>query len=163
MSPLLVQTDNESDTEALGARLAAATRGHAVLVFLRGALGAGKTTLARGFLRGLGHTGPVKSPTYTLVEPYPLAPRPVFHFDLYRLSAASELEDLGIRDYLDGRSVLLIEWPERGAQGRIDPDVEVHIQAREGGRRELRFTACGRLGTKLLERMRHSYENYNKQ
>ncbi len=157
MSLFLVQTDNESDTEALGARLAAATRGQALIVFLCGELGAGKTTLARGFLRGLGHTGPVKSPTFTLVEPYPLAPRPVFHFDLYRLSAASELEDLGMRDYLDGHSVLLIEWPERGAQGRIVPDVEVHIQARDGGRRELRFSARGRLGTELLEGLRHFY------
>ena len=84
------------------------------MVFLRGELGAGKTTFSRGFLRGRGHKGSVKSPTYTLVEPYEaMRDGPVFHLDLYRLGNAHELTYLGVDDYLSAQGILLIEWPER--------------------------------------------------
>ena len=94
--------------EHLGRELAAP-----MVVFLRGELGAGKTTLARGVLRAKGYSGAVKSPTYTLVEPYELQGVTLYHFDLYRLGDPEELEYVGIRDYLDGDSIVLVEWPER--------------------------------------------------
>ncbi|MDG4596091.1 MAG: tRNA (adenosine(37)-N6)-threonylcarbamoyltransferase complex ATPase subunit type 1 TsaE [Candidatus Contendobacter sp.] len=118
--------DSATATERLGARLAAVLKPGGV-VYLRGELGAGKTTLARGLLRALGHRGAVKSPTYTLVEPYQLDGWRLFHWDLYRLTDPGELEFLGLRDQLDGEAVLLIEWPERG-QGELPAaDLEVTL------------------------------------
>ena len=104
---------DEAATEAFGATLAQLL-GNGGIVTLSGQLGAGKTTLIRGFLHALGHQGAVKSPTYTLVEPYELDGRPIMHFDLYRLGDPEELEYLGFRDYLDGSTLCLIEWPEKG-------------------------------------------------
>lgn len=124
---------DEPATEAFGAGLARALAGGAV-IHLHGELGAGKTTLCRGFLRALGHTGAVKSPTYTLVEPYQVQGRPVFHFDLYRLAMPGELEGLGIRDYLVPGAVLLIEWPERGGASCPGPDLVVELRPEGAGR-----------------------------
>jgi len=107
------------------------------VVFLAGDLGAGKTTLARGVLRGLGHAGAVTSPTYTLAECYAPGGRAVYHFDLYRLQSAAELETAGLRDALDGESLVLIEWPERGGDAMPAPDLRVDIRyaERDGARR----------------------------
>ncbi|MBC6427653.1 MAG: tRNA (adenosine(37)-N6)-threonylcarbamoyltransferase complex ATPase subunit type 1 TsaE [Cellvibrionales bacterium] len=104
------------------------------IVFLQGTLGAGKTTLARGILRGLGWRGPVRSPTYTLAERYPTKPWPCCHFDLYRLAAAEELEFIGARDDLGGGTLCLIEWPERAAGWLKTPDLEVHLRPTPAGR-----------------------------
>jgi len=118
---------------AFGAALAAVCPAGCT-IHLHGDLGAGKTTLVRGFLRGRGHDGPVRSPTYTLVEPYELADGTVYHLDLYRLGDPEELEYLGLRDLLGGEVLLLIEWPERGAGWLPAPDLEIRIDHRPAGR-----------------------------
>jgi tRNA threonylcarbamoyladenosine biosynthesis protein TsaE len=119
-------------TEALGAALARtlapATDGPRV-IYLEGELGAGKTTLARGFLRALGVAGPVRSPTYTLVECYELDRLICVHLDLYRLSSAAELEALGVRELAAPDHVWLIEWPERAAgPGLPAADIEIRLR-----------------------------------
>lgn len=125
---------DESGTLAAGATLAAHSAG--CVVFLHGNLGMGKTTLSRGVIRALGHTGGVKSPTYTLVEPYELASgRTVYHFDLYRLADPEELEYLGVRDYFDGQSLCLVEWPEKGRGFLPIPDIDIYLEPDLPGRK----------------------------
>lgn len=143
--------DSAAATEALGARLAGALTPGFVL-YLRGELGAGKTTLARGLLRALGHRGAVKSPTFTLVEPYQLDGWRLFHWDLYRLTDPEELEFLGLRDQLDGEAVLLIEWPERG-QGELPAaDLDVALAYADAGR-SCRLEARSPTGVAMLARL----------
>ncbi|WP_456447503.1 tRNA (adenosine(37)-N6)-threonylcarbamoyltransferase complex ATPase subunit type 1 TsaE [Thiolapillus sp.] len=125
---------SEGEQMAFGAALARAMGDRPLLVFLWGDLGTGKTTLVRGFLRGRGYSGPVRSPTYTLVEPYEFDGIPVFHLDLYRLSDPEELEFLGGREIFDGTQQVLVEWPERGQGWLPAPDLELHLQHREQGR-----------------------------
>lgn len=111
--------------EALNA--SATGRGQALLVTLQGDLGTGKTTLVRGLLRGRGYRGPVRSPTFTLVEPYDTADARVYHLDLYRLGDGEELEYLGLRDMLAEPALLLIEWPERGAGWLPEPALRIEL------------------------------------
>ena len=143
---------NEAATVAAGAKIGRALTTGCV-VFLVGELGAGKTTFTRGALRALGHAGSVKSPTYTLCEPYDLADEAqLCHLDLYRLSNPEELEFLGIRDYVASGAILLIEWPSKGEGWLPAPDLQVALQAADTGR-QLEISAMTADGQDLLSRM----------
>lgn len=140
---------SEADMVALGQRLAAAMIPGTSL-FLSGELGSGKTTLTRGIAHGLGHSGAVKSPTYTLVEPYLDLPKPLYHFDLYRLGSPEELEFMGIRDYFADDSLLVLEWPERGGAFLPEPDFSIRIEV-QGDDRLLQFRARGERGLRCAQ------------
>ena len=123
---------DEHALESFAGRLATVLKG-TELVALNGPLGAGKTTFSRGLLRALGHTGSVKSPTFTLVEPYEHLSPPVFHFDLYRIADPEELELIGFRDYL-GEAVLLIEWAERLREWPVPFSLALTLEHADAGR-----------------------------
>ena len=142
---------DEAATLALGARLAQAI-GIGQTVYLHGDLGAGKTTLVRGLLHGLGHAGKVKSPTYTLVEPYVISGLSLYHFDLYRFNDPEEWDAAGFRDYFNPQSVCLVEWPERARELLPDPDLDIELSPQAGGRvvRLIANTDAGRQTLKAL-------------
>ncbi len=148
------QLTETAATEALGAALARAAPATGRL-FLHGTLGMGKTTLVRGFLHALGHDGPVKSPTYTLVEPYDLGAYRVRHFDLYRLGDPEELEFLGVREDLDGGALCLLEWPENGAGWLPGADLTVTLApGTDGTGRQVSVEArseCGKIWLSPLD------------
>ncbi len=125
---------DESITEQLGLALAKSLDTPCV-IYLQGELGAGKTTLVRGLLKGLGHKGSTKSPTYTLVEPYQLADLAVYHFDLYRLADPEELEFIGIREYQEEDALLIFEWPDKGLGMIPTADLELKLSYFEAGRK----------------------------
>jgi len=140
---------SEQELELLAAQIAAASRLDLV-IYLQGNLGAGKTTFARGFLRGCGYQGIVKSPTYTLVEPYEISPGVMcYHFDLYRLIDPEELEFSGARDYFDNESVCLIEWPEKAKGWLPKPDLSCTLTYHEQGR-EISIAAGSAKGETLV-------------
>ncbi len=140
--------EDEAAQLDFGARLARALPGP-LCVYLRGPLGAGKTTLVRGVLRALGHTGPVRSPTYTILETYAVARGEVCHLDLYRLDSAGELEDIGARELFDGRHICFVEWPERGAGWLPPADLDIAIDMAGSGRR-VTARAQGQAGVRTL-------------
>ena len=146
--------ESEAETEQLGRELArrVAESGQGLVIHLDGDLGMGKTTISRGVMRGLGHTGAVKSPTYTLVEPYEDLEPQAYHFDLYRLGDAEELEYMGIRDYFAGDNLCLIEWPGRGKGILPDPDLEIHLD-RQGEGRSVVIRACSGRGASVLNEL----------
>lgn len=142
--------DAAAATEALGAALGPAALEAGLVVFLEGPLGAGKTTLVRGLLRGLGHRGAVRSPTYTLVEGYPLAGgRQALHLDLYRLADPEELEYLGVRELDAPDQLVLIEWAERGGDRLPPADLRLSL-AVAGDGREAALTPLTAAGESVL-------------
>jgi tRNA threonylcarbamoyladenosine biosynthesis protein TsaE len=143
------------ETEAFGARLARALPAPPAALLqvqLQGDLGAGKTTLARGFLRGLGHSGVVRSPTYTLVETYPLGAITVVHADLYRLQDPDEFEALGLRDLALAGHVWLIEWPQRAGHWLPAADLDIKLAARPAFH-TIELTAATAAGAQWLARV----------
>ncbi len=135
--------------EEVGAALASdCPRGS--IIYLYGDLGAGKTTLVRGFMHGVGYIGAVKSPTYTLMEPYRIGEDSFCHIDLYRLADAGELEYLGLRDLLDDGATILVEWPERGQGWLPDPDLIIRIEHLQQGR-NLELSAQTEPGKRLVD------------
>ena len=134
---LTVLLPDEAATAALGARLAGLLTPpppDGVVVFLSGELGAGKTCLSRGLLRALGHTGPVRSPTYTLMETYDTETARVVHCDLYRLADPGELEYIGLRELLGAASLVMIEWPQKGLGALPPPDLTLDLSHYDRGR-----------------------------
>jgi tRNA threonylcarbamoyladenosine biosynthesis protein TsaE len=134
MTEISIELPDEASTlrfgQAVMSRLAAGC-----LIFLRGELGAGKTSFVRGCLRQAGYQGAVKSPTFTLVEQYALPGTMVYHFDLYRLNDPEELEWMGIRDYLETEAICFMEWPERGEGCLPKPDLDIDLLYEGSGRR----------------------------
>jgi tRNA threonylcarbamoyladenosine biosynthesis protein TsaE len=175
ISKPLIQLVDEQAMTNFGAQLAAFTVSGTV-IYLDGDLGAGKTTLVRGFLRSLGYLGAVKSPTFTVVEPYSLDYNKlydynelgkglklenqlanqhelkVYHFDLYRLEDPEELEYLGIRDYFDGQAIALIEWPEKGLGVLPEADVHIKINYQKQGR-QIELTSLSSNGAAIVSNL----------
>jgi tRNA threonylcarbamoyladenosine biosynthesis protein TsaE len=135
-------------TERLGASLAAGIAPGLVL-HLRGELGAGKTTLVRGLLHALGHAGRVKSPTYTLVEPYTLSRLDLYHFDFYRFNDRSEWVASGFRDYFSPETACVVEWPERAGDLLAPPDLQIRLEI-AGEARQALIEACTPAGASWL-------------
>ncbi|BBP04036.1 tRNA (adenosine(37)-N6)-threonylcarbamoyltransferase complex ATPase subunit type 1 TsaE [Sulfuriferula plumbiphila] len=130
---LTLHLPDEAATLALGADMARILV-PGLVFYLDGNLGAGKTTLVRGIMRGLGYEGKVKSPTYTLVELYAISRLNLYHFDLYRFADPIEWEEAGFREYFNAHSICLVEWPEKAGDWLPRPDMRVLLRMRDGGR-----------------------------
>lgn len=151
---------DEAATLACGGRFAAILQ-PGLVVFLHGDLGAGKTTFVRGVLRGLGHVGKVKSPTYTLLEPYEIELNVIskyyfYHFDLYRFNSEEEWDAAGFRDYFNSQSICMIEWPEKAEHVLPTADIHVKLSLFKLGQnshgRKIQYLADSPLGKSCLQK-----------
>lgn len=155
---LIAHLPDEAATNALGKSLAGVlTPG--LVIYLQGDLGAGKTALTRALLQAAGHVGHVRSPTYTLAEPYTVQingqPTEVIHFDLYRMISADEFLEAGFREYFNARSVCIVEWPEKAQQLLPPPDIRISLQI-EGDGRAVELTALSAQGVACLNRLQRT-------
>lgn len=157
IAELIKSLEGEEATIELGKILARCLNGRG-RIYLRGELGAGKTTLCRGIIRAMGHVGAVKSPTFTLVEPYSLPGGQVYHFDLYRLNDPDELEYIGIDDYFDVKALCLVEWPDRAAGTLPSSDLDIELLI-EGRQRTAVLGARSEFGNKVLELIKLELDN----
>ena len=154
MSAIDLSLPDEAATLSLGERLAPGI-GPGRVLHLRGDLGSGKTTVARGLLRALGQTGRIKSPTYTLVELYPLSSLNLYHFDLYRFKDRTEWLNSGFREYFNAGSACVVEWPERAGDLLSLPDLELRLEFEGAGRRAF-LQAHSPAGSAWLSRLSSS-------
>jgi len=145
---------DEAATLQAGQQLAQSLQA-GMTVYLHGDLGAGKTTFVRGVLQGLGYAGKVKSPTYTLVEPYSLVKFVLYHFDLYRFNDEEEWENAGFRDYFNAQSVCVIEWPDRAAHLLPVADIDIHLSHHAFGR-VIDYKPGTKPGELCLERLKEA-------
>ena len=153
---LNIEIESEAAMLELGAKLAELLQGEGS-VHVTGSLGAGKTTLCRGILHGMGHKGAVKSPTFTLVEPYEVNKGKVYHFDLYRLIDPGELDYIGIDEYFGSGRLCLIEWPEKAAGCLPGHDLEICIDV-YGEKRNICINANSQHGEKVCQSLGHYNE-----
>ncbi len=142
----------EAEQEKVGERLARGL-GTGLVLYLHGEIGTGKTTLTRGLLRGLGVTAPVKSPTYTLVEPYEAPAGPVYHFDLYRLSDPEELQFFGAEEYFSPEAICILEWAEKSGSALPPPDLTIQTEYLDADSRTIRLWSHSQGGREVLEAM----------
>ena len=154
LNDITLELDDEVATLACGERFASILVA-GLNIYLHGDLGAGKTTFVRGVLHGLGHVGKVKSPTYTLVEPYIIefnvkSSYNLYHFDLYRFMSEEEWDAAGFREYFNTQSVCMIEWPEKAEHVLPEPDIHVRLSLQNAGRK-IQFSAGSALGMQCLE------------
>jgi tRNA threonylcarbamoyladenosine biosynthesis protein TsaE len=147
---------DEAATTALGAALACALM-PGLTIYLHGDLGAGKTALTRAMLHAAGHTGRVKSPTYTLAEPYSVSiagnATEVIHFDLYRMSSPDEFFDAGFREHFNSNTICIVEWPEKGESVLPTPDIDIFLDVINTGR-DVKLQALSDQGSQCLDRLR---------
>ena len=140
---------DESETLRLAEKMSIFLRPN-MNIYLKGELGAGKTTFVRGLLRGLGYQDKVKSPTYTLVEPYDLERFTIYHFDLYRFKDEHEWDDAGFREYFNNQSVCLVEWPEKAGHILPQPDISIDLSHQSFGR-HIHLVSFTSIGTECLK------------
>lgn len=153
MDKCKISLPNENATTNLGLLSARVSVDSSVTVHLNGDLGVGKTTFSRGFLRAMGYTGLVKSPTYTLIETYRLSDRLVYHLDLYRIYFPGELELIGARDCLSEDATHLVEWASKGENTLPSPDLAINFIYKDGLKREAVISAPSALGSILLKKL----------